>query len=38
MHVGTTTNNKDYFTQQPKQLDLTTLAPKTTHWALKGIC
>ena len=23
-----------YFNQQHKQLDLTTIAPKTTHWAL----
>ena len=32
----TTNNNKDYFNQQHKQLDLTTIAPKTTHWALRG--
>ena len=28
IHIGTTTNNKDYFNQQHKQLDSTTLRPK----------
>ena len=31
-----TKDNKDYFNQQHKQLDLTTIAPKATHWALRG--
>ena len=26
-----------YFNQQHKQLDLTTIAPKTTHWALRDL-
>ena len=26
-----------YFYQQHKQLDLTTIAPKTTHWALRDL-
>ena len=37
IRVDTTTNNKDYFNQQHKQLDLTTIAPKTTHWALRDL-
>ena len=37
IRVDTTTNNKDYYYQQHKQLDLTTIAPKTTHWALRDL-
>jgi len=37
IRADTITNNKDYYYQQHKQLDLTTIAPKTTHWALRDL-
>lgn len=36
--AGTNERASDiYFNQQHKQLDSTTIAPKTTHWALRDL-